>query len=211
MLGDDPERDLLPAQALGMGVFHLHPTPIDDVPGGSFDEALAWISEDRSLSQRENRKSPEAILARARGHLGALQTMMSGMHEDLCSANPIEGEWSIGEIMCHLRDVECEVHLERLERILEQDDPQIVGEDTDIWAEIRQYSCQPGMEAYNTFVANRLELIERLAALAPQDWQRPARHTLLGPIRLHEVMAIANDHDTIHLAQLRKTLTALEA
>jgi hypothetical protein len=111
--------------------------------------------------------------------------------------------------MCHLRDVEREVHLNRLDRILEETNPQLVGEDTDAWAEIREYNCQPGMEAFHTFIANRLRLIERLAALDATDWQRSALHTLLGPMKLNEVMAIANDHDIIHLAQLRKTLAAI--
>jgi hypothetical protein len=211
MIGNDPPNDLNPARALGMGTFHLSQDPDEDYRGGGFDDARLWIGQDQSQPPRDNAKTPEAILARARGHLGAMMTMMETVDEDACSIAPFEGEWSLGEIMCHLRDVECEVHLDRLNRILEESNAHLVGEDTDIWAEIRQYNCQPGMEAFSTFVANRLELIERLAALEPVEWQRKARHTLLGPMQLNEVMAIANDHDTIHLAQLRKTLEVLPA
>jgi HAD superfamily hydrolase (TIGR01549 family) len=210
MIGDDPMRDLEPAKALGIGTFHLSEDPEHPYDGGDFDAARLWIEQDQSNSLRENAKSPEAILARARGYLGAMITMMEAVDEDACSIAPFEEEWSLGEIMCHLRDVEREVHLDRLERILEEPNAHLVGEDTDAWAEIRQYICQPGMEAFSAFVANRQELITKLEKLDAKEWERPARHTLLGPMKLNEVMAIANDHDTIHLAQLRRTLEALK-
>jgi HAD superfamily hydrolase (TIGR01549 family) len=209
MIGDDPMRDLAPATILGIGAFHLSEDPEEAYDGGDFEAARLWIEKDQPKSPRENAKSPEAILARARGCLGAMMTMMEPIDEDACSIAPFEGEWSLGEIMCHLRDVEREVHLDRLVRILEEDNAHLVGEDTDAWAEIRQYDCQPGMEAFSAFVSQRLELIAKLEKLDAKAWERPARHTLLGPMRLNEVMAIANDHDTIHLAQLRKTLGAL--
>jgi HAD superfamily hydrolase (TIGR01549 family) len=211
MIGDDPSRDLAPATTLGIGAFHLSESPEEPYEGGGFEAADKWMKQDPSKSVRDNAKSPEAILARARGYLGAMLTMMEPIDEDACSLAPFEDEWSLGEIMCHLRDVEREVHLDRLGRILEEQNAHLVGEDTDAWAEIRQYDCQPGIEAFSAFVANRLELIARLEKLDAKEWERPALHTLLGPMKLNEVMAIANDHDTIHLAQLRKTLKALPA
>jgi FMN phosphatase YigB (HAD superfamily) len=209
MIGNDPSADLAPARALGLATFHLSEHPEGKYEGGDFDAAAAWLREYELNPTCENAKSPEAILARARGHLAAMMTMMAPINEADCSITPLKDEWSLGEIMCHLRDVEREVHLNRLDRILEETNPQLVGEDTDAWAEIREYNCQPGMEAFHTFIANRLRLIERLAALDATDWQRSALHTLLGPMKLNEVMAIANDHDIIHLAQLRKTLAAI--
>lgn len=209
MIGDDPDLDLIPASLLGMGSFHLSQNPAAEFAGGDFPAALDWLEQEEKSSQRENSKSPRAIIARARGHLGAMMSLMQGLNEDACSLKPFQGEWSLGEIMCHLRDVEREVHHERLASILSSPKAHLVGQDTDAWAELRQYHCQPGMEAFDAFVANRLEMIERLEALEPEDWQRTALHTLLGPMKLNEVMAIANDHDTIHLAQLRKTLEAL--
>ncbi len=211
MIGDDPAMDLVPASSLGMGVFNLTHEPAEGFPWGDFSTAMSWLEGERSGPQRENMKTPQAVLARARGHLGAMMSMMDGVDEDSCSLAPFEHEWSLGEIMCHLRDVERDVHLDRLTLILEDPNAHLVGQDTDAWAELRQYHCQPGVEAFETFVANRLELIGRLEALKAEDWERTARHTLLGPISLNEVMAIANDHDTIHLAQLRKTLEALPA
>jgi HAD superfamily hydrolase (TIGR01549 family) len=209
MLGDDPANDLAPAQSLGMGSFHLSQAPSEAHDGGDFEAASLWIEEDRSHSYRENAKSPAAILARARGHLAAMLTLLGELPEEHWSVTPIQGEWSLGEILCHLRDVEREVHLYRLNRMLMEEDAHLAGADTDAWAVERQYDCQPGQEAFSNFIQSRLELIERLTGLAHEDWERRALHTLLGPMRLNEVMAIANDHDTIHMAQLRETIAAL--
>ena len=208
MIGNDPAGDLAPARLLGMPTFHLSPDPDEDFTGGSFEQAQTWLDE-AGQSQRENAKSPEAILARARGHLAALLSMLEGVEGDLWETSLGEGEWSIAEIMCHQRDVEREVHLDRLTLMLAEPEAHLVGEDTDVWAVERQYDCQPGAEAYSDFIENRLELIDRLSSLEPEDWERTARHTFLGPIHLNEVMAIANDHDTIHLAQIRKTLASI--
>jgi HAD superfamily hydrolase (TIGR01549 family) len=211
MLGDDLAYDLAPAQSLGLGSFHLSQAPSDVHDGGDFEAARLWIEEDRSHGYRENSTSPAAILARARGHLAAMLTLLEELPEGHWSIAPIEGEWSLGEILCHLRDVEREVHLDRLNLMLMEEDAHLIGADTDKWAEQRQYHDQPGQEAFATFIQSRLTLIDRLTDLAHEDWERRARHTLLGPMRLNEVMAIANDHDTIHLAQLRETLAAIQA
>jgi FMN phosphatase YigB (HAD superfamily) len=210
MIGNDPAADLAPAEILGMATFHLSPDPATGFRGGGFEQALSWLDQDPDQDQRENLKSAHAILARARGHLGALISMLGEVDEHAWSVSIGEDEWSLGEIMCHLRDVEQEVHLERLTRILSESEAHLVGEDTDAWAEQRQYDCQPGPEAFADFVQNRLALIDHLSMLNAEDWDRSARHTLLGPIHLNEVMAIANDHDTIHLAQIRKTLAAIQ-
>ena len=210
MIGNDPPADLAPARLLGMPTFHLSSDPDEDYPGGSFTQAYSWLDE-VGQSQRENAKTPEAILARVRAHLGALISMLEGVEGDRWSVSLGEGEWSLAEIMCHQRDVEREVHLDRLTRMLAETEAHLVGEDTDVWAVERQYDCQPGAEAYSDYIQNRLELIDRLSSLEPEDWERSALHTFLGPIHLNEVMAIANDHDTIHLAQLRKTLSASPA
>ncbi|TFH35366.1 MAG: HAD family hydrolase [Anaerolineales bacterium] len=211
MIGNDPAADLAPARLLGMATFHLSEEPEQGYRGGNFTQVLSWLDEDPGVKQRENAKSPEAILARARGHLAALISMLEGLNGARWSTTLGTGEWSLAEIMCHLRDVEREVHLERLGRMLEEPEAHLVGEDTDAWAAQRQYDCQPGQDAFSDFVQSRLELIDRLASLQPQEWQRTGRHTMLGPIHLNELMAIANDHDTIHLAQVRKTLASIPA
>jgi hypothetical protein len=108
--------------------------------------------------------------------------------------------------VCHLRDVELEVNLPRLQRIVAEQDPFISAVDPDRWAEPRRYRQQVGAEALVRFTEARMELVGMLEALKPDNWGKPARHSLLGPTRLSEIFSVAAEHDLLHLAQLRRTI-----
>jgi hypothetical protein len=56
-----------------------------------------------------------------------------------------------------------------------------------------------------------MKLINTLEGIKPEDWNRPARHALIGPTTLRELMKIATEHDWLHMAQLRETLDALSS
>ena len=57
---------------------------------------------------------------------------------------PSPSAWSLAEILCHLRDVEREVHFPRFEVLAKIDNPFISGVDADQWAEPRAYFQQDG-------------------------------------------------------------------
>jgi hypothetical protein len=134
--------------------------------------------------------------------------MVAGLTSAGWSLRPEPEEWSAGEIACHLRDVEREVNLPRLQRILTEPDPFISAVDPDRWAEPRGYRRQPGAQALEAFGEDRLETLRLLEGLEPATWDTPARHSLLGPTRLSEILSVAAEHDLLHLAQLRRTLAA---
>ena len=153
---------------------------------------------------------PGILLARQRAVLAASRTMCSSLSTEGWVSQPLEGEWAPVEIIAHLRDVERDVNLPRLHAILAQDDPHLTAYDTDLWAEERSYISQDGPRVLEEYSQARMETIDLLAGLGPAAWNRPARHTLLGPTTLHELMKISTDHDWLHMAQLRETLKALE-
>jgi len=115
-------------------------------------------------------------------------------------------EWSLTEILCHLRDVDQEVNLPRLRKVLAETNPFLPGEDTDRWAEVRQYCFQDGPQALRQLVATRGELVSLLESLAANDWQRPARHAIFGPTRLQELVNIIAAHDRVHMGQVHELL-----
>ena len=114
---------------------------------------------------------------------------------------PAEDEWSLAEILCHLRDVDAEVNLPRVEAILREENAFINGQSTDHWATERQYAQQDPDSAFTSFVANRTRLIELLAGVSSADWQRRARHSYLGPTTLRELVEFMLDHDRLHIRQ----------
>ena len=104
-----------------------------------------------------------------------------------------------------------EVNLPRLEAILSRNEPHLTAYDTDRWAEERAYIQQDGQTVLQEFSQARTKLVETLTALEPEAWSRAARHALIGPTTLAELMKIAAEHDWLHMAQLCETLNALSS
>ena len=117
-----------------------------------------------------------------------------------------DGGWSLTEVICHLRDVEAEVHQERYKSILVQENAFLAGVSADEWAEIRRYQEQDGMKALEEFINTRRKTIEMLEQLKPEQWQRQGRHAFFGPTSMHEILFLQARHDDIHLEQIRNLL-----
>lgn len=208
MIGNDPADDLKPARALGMAVFHASDDPQPPYEGGTLYEALAWLEGASSRSDPEAAQDPTVLLARLQGHLAALLGMVDGLPHDLLLRRPKAVEWSPVEIICHLRDVDEEVNLPRLDLVLASDEAHLPAFDTDQWAEERNYQQQDGRAALSDFVEARLKYIQVLSEIGAEDWERRARHTLFGPTTLRELVGFAAEHDLLHLAQMRSALKA---
>lgn len=210
MIGDNPETDLAPAALLGMQAFHVTPTANGSFPGGPLSAASAWLRKEKTGDDfgEERPATPRQVLARLRGYLAALLSMIDGMTAEDWGKSPSTSEWAPVEIVCHLRDVELEVNHVRVGQILTQPSPFLPAADPDQWAVPRRYIDQDPGEAASQFSQARMQTIAQLAALDDDMWNLPARHALFGPTTLTEVVSLATDHDLVHLAQLRSSLSA---
>ena len=83
-------------------------------------------------------------------------------------SHPIQDEWCLTEILCHLRDVEKEVNIQRFEKVLTEENPFIAGRDTDQWAQERRYIEQDGRLALDQFTAARVKILEKLENLTDE-------------------------------------------
>jgi len=203
MIGDNVLDDLLPARALGMAAFHVSPEPDAAFPGGSLEDAVGWYpAADRETDPAAARR-PSSVLARLHGQLGTLLTLLTGLPPDVWVKQPAPGEWSLTEIVCHLRDIDREVLTPRMDLVLSADSPFLPAVDTDPWAEERGYASQSGPDALAALTEHRIQTLHRLESIPPEAWERHARHALLGPTTLAEVALIAADHELLHLADIR--------
>lgn len=212
MVGDDLENDILPALRLGLSVFW---TPNQatkwDLPGeppvqGSLSDLLPWLDKTPTEQLMPDYTSPAAMLAILRTTPAVLQTACRGKQSQDLSVRPSEGEWSPGEVLCHLRDVDREVFLLRLKRVTQEENPFLSGRDTDRWAEERQYIKQDGLQALQEFTRTRIEQLEILEGLKPEQWSLSARHAIFGPTQLHELVNITAGHDRLHIRQFYRAL-----
>src|SRR4051794_811762 len=109
--------------------------------------------------------------------------------------------WSIVEIICHLRDCE-ERGLERLRLMRDRDDPFLESYDQDVWARERDYAASNLREALAGFLRFREQHISELEALRPEDWERTGRHEEQGRITITAQTIHLVAHDAIHTAQI---------
>lgn len=127
-----------------------------------------------------------------------MATTLSGINEAEWTKRPQKNEWCLTEIICHLRDVELEVNLPRLNKILKEENPFISGIDSDKWAEERGYIKQDGSDAFEKFISGRIETLEILEGLDTNDWGKEVRHAIFGPTNLKEIIYFMTGHEILH-------------
>jgi hypothetical protein len=121
---------------------------------------------------------------------------------------PLNNEWSLTEILCHLRDTELEINLPRLRMLLELEEPFIPARDSDTWAITRDYQTQDASRALHDFCSARTKTVELLRSLG-DEWKRKARHAIFGPTDLQELVKFMAEHDKLHIRQIRLTVEHL--
>lgn len=121
---------------------------------------------------------------------------------------PGEGEWCLTEVMCHLRDVDREVHQPRFHAVLARDGAFLPGAVADEWVEERAYHLQDGPVALQMFLAARAETVALLPESESALWHRHGQHSFFGPTSMHELLNLVVQHDLAHREQVENLLQA---
>jgi hypothetical protein len=216
VVGDDLKQEIQPGRSLGLPAFWVNhaqagATTEDLSPNaaGQLEQVFPWLDRAPSDKLEPGYNSPASWLAILRSSPAALDGICRSLPAGIWSNRPAAEEWSLTEILCHLRDVDQEVNLPRIQQVLGQDNPFLPGQDTDPWAEVRFYRQQNGMQALRHFITTRIQIVELLESLDPEGWQRPARHAIFGPTRLRELVSIIASHDRLHLQQVHQLIKAI--
>jgi len=207
MVGNDPDHDIRGASQMGIATFWIsngQPYP-EGFPApkasGKLEDLLPWLDSVSEEALTPNYRLTSAITATLHGIPAALLMLTDGIPPEIWERNTPAGNLNLTEIVSHLRDVEREVNLPRLEKIVREANPFIPGVDADAWIATRKYHTQNGSAALREFIAARKQTLALLASLSPDDWARPAQHALLGPTTLHELADIIARHDRMHIRQ----------
>jgi FMN phosphatase YigB (HAD superfamily) len=217
MIGNDLDHDVQGATDMGIPVFWVSEgndqNPADfpaPTASGRLEDILPWLDKTPLSELQPNFADPSALLAILRGSPAAFHSMLGEIPDDKWPQRPQPDEWSLTEILVHLRDVEREVNLPRFKKILTEESPFISGVDTDLWAGERAYINQDGPAAFEAFLAARTETLDLLDQLKPDDWHRPFRHAIFGPTELKELARITTDHERLHGRQIHSVLSNKE-
>jgi FMN phosphatase YigB (HAD superfamily) len=214
MVGDDLNLDIIPSQAIGIPSYHIVGDGTDGTAGyagprGGIESVRPWLEETDFARLRAEPNSREAILATLLSTPATLSGLLAELPVENWTRRPFEDEWSITEIICHLRDVDAEVNLPRLRSFLQETNPFILGQSTDEWVEERAYDKQDGQQALKDLTRERKALVATLEALSPQSWQLRARHSIFGPTDLREMAGFIAEHDRVHIQQVFKTINQI--
>ena len=125
--------------------------------------------------------------------------------EDGSKARGGDENWSVVEVLCHLRDAE-ERSLERVRAMRDEENPFLAAYDQDVWAEERDYATQDLHATLDAFLRFREAHVADLAALSPDGWERNGQHEEYGNITISAHTLHILSHDAIHAAQIARQL-----
>jgi FMN phosphatase YigB (HAD superfamily) len=221
MVGNDIERDLIPAQRLGLKTFLVdgasasRPGAFDRVQDnletgrGKLADLRRWLESINLSALEPSFKSRDAILAIMASTPAVLQSLSSTLTKEDWRKEPTHDDWAINEIVCHLRDTEIEIHQMQLNLMIEKEGAFIPRPDSSVWANEREYLNVDGKSALTQFASARIDSLKTLKGLSDEIWRRSARHAIFGPTSFLEVTSFIGDHDRLHVQQAWKTLKSV--
>jgi FMN phosphatase YigB (HAD superfamily) len=206
MVGNDMERDILPAQRLGLATWHIDEAATsgsasDSGTRGDLESLRTWLERIDLNTLIPSFKSQESVLAILLSTPAALRSLVNGLDEPGWFYRSKPDDWGINQLVCHLRDTEREIHHMQIRLFHEQDEPFIPRPDTSVWASQRDYLQEDGSTALGEFVEARKQTIELLLQISAENWSQNARHAIFGPTNFLEVIAFMADHDRMHVQQ----------
>ena len=111
------------------------------------------------------------------------------------------GGWGPVEVFCHLRDLDA-LFVERIERILREDEPFFQEVDETLWPIERDYASQDPRRALDEFAANRARYVALLDGLTAEQLDRRAHHEVRGDETILWYVLHSVEHDAVHRQQL---------
>jgi FMN phosphatase YigB (HAD superfamily) len=213
MVGNDPERDLMPAHRLGLRTFFVDgesgSSPGFEAGRGRLADLRPWL-ESISLSTLEpSFKSRDAVLAIMASTPAVLRSFSVSLTEEQWRHEPSHDDWAMNELVCHLADTEREIHRMQMDLMIAREGAFIPRPDSGVWASEREYLNIDGKSALAQFIGARIENLKTLKTLDENIWSRSARHAIFGPTDFLEVTSFIADHDRLHVQQAWKTLKSV--
>ncbi len=117
---------------------------------------------------------------------------------------PLErGGWTPHQVLAHVRDVELQAFLPRIERLLAEEDPALSDFDEGAWMDAHYDPDESHQAILEAFTAARTRGSGLLRDLSPEGWNRVGRHPLFGRRTLQWWVEYAVSHAQDHILQLR--------
>ncbi len=211
MVGNDMDRDILPAQKLGLATYHIDDEPASssgpEAGGrGKLADLRTWLESTDLATLTPSFKSIDSVLGILSATPAALNGLLCGLDSFTWSREPIPDDWALTELICHMRDTEREIHHMQIKLFRAQKEPFIPRPDTSVWASQRDYLHEDGVSALMEFNDARRETLAMIKNIVAEEWEQRARHAIFGPTNFLEVASFIADHDRMHIQQAWRIL-----
>jgi hypothetical protein len=115
------------------------------------------------------------------------------------------------EQVCHVRDIEIDGYHVRFRRTLDEVNPVLASIDTDALVKERAYGQADVQKMFAEFSIARMQTLELLKTVTPEQYTRTAVFEGYGPLTLKSLVHYLCSHDQQHLAGLQWLLGKIEA
>jgi uncharacterized damage-inducible protein DinB len=121
---------------------------------------------------------------------------------------PIEGKWSIREVVCHLADSEI-IYADRMKRVLAEENPTFFEADPNLFRPALHCSQRPLDKELAVVEAIRAHMLPILQSCDADAFQRTGVHSLDGPLTLETLLERITAHIPHHVAYIEEKLRAM--
>lgn len=127
-----------------------------------------------------------------------VKAAIAGLTRDDLMAFPVPGTWSIQQIVIHLQDSDA-VALDRMRRIIAEDNPLLIGFDENRFTANLAYDQQSAADAAELIDLSRRQFTRILRRLPESAWERTGVHNERGKVTLGGMLEMYVKHLERHL------------
>lgn len=147
-------------------------------------------------------KQHTQLVDRLEASTSELADALAQLPADQIARIPKEGEWSLHEVMSHVRDTEVNAFTYRVDLILKSDSPPAVASfDQEEWSKEHYSPDEPLKDIVAEFRAARRKLVKLLRGTRDSDWKRYAVHPVYGNIPIEYIALHSYTHTLEHMQQ----------
>jgi hypothetical protein len=145
----------------------------------------------------------DEIIACLTGFPQRLTEAIHGLDAGSARKRPPSGDWSVIEVVCHLRDY-AEIFNSRLQRALTEDNPAVLSYDNEDLASSREYASQDLSRVLEAHRLIRERMMATISGLTEEQWSRTVRHPEWGQPSVEWLMNRCAEHEIEHLRDIEK-------
>ena len=139
-----------------------------------------------------------------------IAALTEGLTEEQLHTPPSDGEWSINDILAHMRAC-ADQWGNSIVTIVNEDHPTIRAINPRSWIKRTDYRELQFAESLGAYTQQRAELMKALESLSPNEWKRSATVTGAGAPLVRTVDGYAQRiarHERPHLKQIERAANA---